>query len=180
MKCSDDLQFLKKINQGDLTAFKELINRYSDPLFHYINRRICCREDTQEIVQDIFSSLWKNAGRITITDSLSPYLYKAAKLEVIDWMIKNKRYQSKILKLSAYLKQHTAVYTTEDSLVALELEQQIRVEVEKMPPTMQKAFRMSRHNDMPIKEIAKQLALSKQTVKNNITLAVSRLRLKFK
>lgn len=180
MKCSDDLQFLKKINQGDLTAFKELISRYSDPLFHYINRRICCREDTQEIIQDIFSSLWKNCDRITITDSLSPYLYKAAQLEVIDWMIKNKRYQSKILKLSAYLKQQTAVYTTEDSLVALELEQQIRVEVEKMPPTMQKAFRMSRHNDMPIKEIAKQLALSEQTVKNNITLAVSRLRLKFK
>lgn len=180
MKCSDDLQLLKKINQGDFTAFKELINRYSNSLFHYINRRVCCREDTQEIVQDIFSSLWKNCSRITITDSLSPYLYKAAKLEVIDWMIKNKRYQSKILELSKYLKDQTEVYNTEDSLVAVELEQQIRVEVEKMPPTMQKAFRMSRHNDMSIKEIAKQLMLSEQTVKNNITLAVSRLRLKFK
>lgn len=180
MKLLGDPHLLVKIAEGNTTAYKEVIDRYSTPLFHYINRRINCIEDTQEILQDIFHSLWRNAARISITQSLSPYLYQSAKFETIDWMIKHKRYQSKIARLQQYIQPNTAAPSNEELLMAEELHLEVESEVEKMPTTMQKAFRMSRHQDMSIKEIAQHLALSEQTVKNNISLALNRLRLRFK
>jgi RNA polymerase sigma-70 factor (ECF subfamily) len=53
-------------------------------------------------------------------------------------------------------------------------------EISKMPTTMQSAFNLSRVEGLSIKEIAFRLSISEQTVKNNISLALSRLKLKAK
>jgi RNA polymerase sigma-70 factor (ECF subfamily) len=45
---------------------------------------------------------------------------------------------------------------------------------------MQSAFNLSRVEGLSIKEIAFRLSISEQTVKNNISLALSRLKLKAK
>jgi RNA polymerase sigma-70 factor (ECF subfamily) len=49
-----------------------------------------------------------------------------------------------------------------------------------MPSTMRSAFSLSRKESMSIKDIATELALSEQTVKNNISLALGWLKLRFK
>jgi RNA polymerase sigma-70 factor (ECF subfamily) len=64
--------------------------------------------------------------------------------------------------------------------MAKELDSLIFKEVNKMPATMKAVFELSRNNKMTIKDIAKNLTISEQTVKNNISLALHRLRLKFK
>lgn len=72
------------------------------------------------------------------------------------------------------------MHSGEDDLMAKELAQLIEQEVEEMPSTMKNVFTLSRHHALSIKDIALQLSLSEQTVKNNISLAINRLCMKFK
>lgn len=175
----DEVQLLNAIKSGNHAAFKKIIDLYADALFIYVERRINSREDSQEIIQDIFCSLWKNCKSLTVQESLGPYLYKAAKYEIIDWIRSTSREQSKLQGLALYLPP-VKQSTIEEQYMADELGIHIQNEVNKMPKTMQEIYKMSRVENMPIKDIANRLALSEQTVKNNISLAISRLKLKLK
>jgi len=64
--------------------------------------------------------------------------------------------------------------------MAKELAVLIDTEIEKMPTTMKSAFSLSRKESMSIKDISSELAISEQTVKNNISLALGWLKLRFK
>ncbi len=174
-----EVQLLNNIKSGDHAAFKQIISLYAEALFIYVERRINSREDSQEIVQDIFCSLWKNCNTITIKESLAPYLYKAAKFEIIDWIRSHDRAQTKLKDLAYYLPS-AKENIIEEQYIAGELDMHLQNEVNKMPKTMQEIYKMSRIDNMPIKDIARQLALSEQTVKNNISLAINRLKLKLK
>ncbi|NQD72495.1 sigma-70 family RNA polymerase sigma factor, partial [Sphingobacterium shayense] len=114
-----EVQLLNDIKSGDHVAFKKVIDLYADALFIYVERRINSREDSQEIVQDIFCSLWKNCKKITIQDSLGPYLYKAAKFEIIDWIRSNNRSQTKLKDLAYHLP--NANESIEEQFIANEL-----------------------------------------------------------
>jgi|SRR5690606_24815807 len=175
-----DIQLLAHIREDNRLAFTELVNRYSPVLFRFVYKRTSCIEDTQDILQNVFASLWKRRMSVNVADSLYPYLFKAAKYEVIDWTVK----KQKIIERSALLIETHAslsfMHSGEDDLMAKELAQLIEQEVEEMPSTMKNVFTLSRHHALSIKDIALQLSLSEQTVKNNISLAINRLCMKFK
>lgn len=78
---SDDV-LLKRLHLGDGEAFKEIFNRYWYPLFKAANNRIKSREEAEEIVQDIFTSLWKN-HRVLIIANLESYLFSAVRKGII-------------------------------------------------------------------------------------------------
>lgn len=177
MRGLDDIQLLHKIKENKKVAFTEIVNRYSDILFRFVHRRTRSFEDTQDIVQDIFASLWKNKENILIKDSLYPYLFQSAKYKVIDWLVKKDKEIKQTIEYSIH--KHPS-YNTEEELLAKELADLIKVQVDNMPNSMRKAFTLSRYEAMSIKDIAEQLSLSEQTVKNNISLAISKLRIIFK
>jgi len=69
---------------------------------------------------------------------------------------------------------------SDEKLMVKELTFLLDNEIAKMPTTMRSAFNLSRVEGLSIKEIAFRLSISEQTVKNNISLALSRLKLKTK
>lgn len=180
MKQLDDTELFIRIQADDRYAFSELVNRYSDILFRFIQRRVSCIEDSEDIVQEVFVSLWNQRLNITIEYSLYPYLFKAAKYKIIDWTINEQKKIVRAEKLLASFQGASISPTSEEELLAKELALLIDTEIEKMPTTMKSAFSLSRKESMSIKDIASELAISEQTVKNNISLALGWLKLRFK
>ena len=179
MEQLDDTELFAGIQANDRHAFSELVNRYSAILFRFIQRRVSCVEDSEDILQEVFVSLWNNRHKINIEYSLYPYLFKTAKYKIIDWTIQEQRKVARAeVLLQTYQTQSTT--TSEEELLAKELSVLIEQEIDKMPTTMKSAFSLSRKESMSIKDIATELALSEQTVKNNISLALGWLKLRFK
>ena len=179
MQHLSDFQLFHEIKNNNKTAFCELVNRYSEILFRFIYKRIQIKEDSQDILQDILTKFWLRRQHIEIQNSIYPYLFTLAKNEIIDRISKNQKYQKQLLLLAQH-SQNLTEPTSEEFLMAKELDKLINKEVNKMPPTMKTVFELSRNHKMPIKEIATNLTLSEQTVKNNISLALNRLKLKVK
>ena len=65
---------------------------------------------------------------------------------------------------------------TEELLFAQELKGLINLKVEQMPPQRRQIFRMSRVEGLNNDEIAAHLNISKRTVENHLTAALSDLR----
>lgn len=180
MKKLEDHELFLLIREGDTLAFAEVVNRYANILQRFIFKRTSCVEDTKDILQEVFASLWNRRESIIITQSLYPYLFKAARYKVIDWMINKKKTIMRSEELQLICTQEIVYTTSEDDFLAKELEILLEMEVNKMPRTMKAVFSLSRKEAKSIKDIAFELSLSEQTVKNNISLALDRLRLKLK
>ncbi|MFD2904003.1 RNA polymerase sigma factor [Sphingobacterium anhuiense] len=180
MKTWSDSELFEELKKDNKMAFSILFDRYSDILFRFIQKRIESIPDVEDIIQEVFISMWNRRSKIEVSDSIYPYLFKAAKYEMIDWLIKSEKRNRHLDYLEINKDQYLIGTTSEDELIAKELAKLLENEMSRMPDTMRSVFRLSRSEDMSIKDIANQLSLSEQTVKNNVSMALNRLKFKLK
>lgn len=162
------------MQSGDQKAFEALYERYWPEVYTMIYRRIHDREVAKDIVQDIFVNLWRYRDRVIAEDSLAPLLNVTAKKQAISWY--RKQTASKQREL-LYHEDEVLIAPSTTELETKELQDLLDSEIDKMPTNMQQSFRLSRYENKSIREIASELSLSEQTVRNNISMALERLRL---
>ncbi|PWV55703.1 RNA polymerase sigma factor [Chitinophaga sp. S165] len=168
-----DAELLSLSQTGDEKAFEAIMYRYNTQLYRYIYTRIRSEHDAKDLLQEVFISCWKN--RYTI-NNIAAYLKRSVHYAIIDWQIENK----KVLARQATLleKDEPTTYPVEDQLISVELREEVETEISKMNETMRKIFVSSRWESKSIPEIAQEYGLSEQTVKNNLSLALKRIRLR--
>ncbi|MBS7563879.1 sigma-70 family RNA polymerase sigma factor [Mucilaginibacter sp. Bleaf8] len=174
-----DVDLLSRLQSDDQQALLLLMKKYDRQLFRHIYHKTRSTENAQEAVQDIFISLWNNRYSLVITDSLLPYLFKAAKHKALDFYINNSR---EIISYEALLPEydHLLVMPPDEAVTETELQVWLANEVEKMPENVKKSFQLSRQEHLPVRDIAQKLSLSEQTVRNNLSIAVKHLMMRFK
>lgn len=163
-------------HENDEKAFATIVFRYNVVLYKYIYARVRAEHDTKDILQEVLISCWNNRANIKDPEKILAYMKRAAYYSVIDWQVNNK----KVLARQGVLleKDEPSTFPAEDQLIAVELRQKIDKEVAKMNDTMRKIFISSRWESKSIREIAEEYGLSEQTVKNTISLALKRIRLR--
>ncbi len=181
MKELSDRDLFNLVKEGNTQAFSVLFDRYGDTLLRFILIRTDSITDAEDILQDVFTSLWNRRDRIEVEDSIYPYLFKAAKYEVIDWIARDQKriihFERLVLPLE---NEPVGPSDSDERLMVKELSFLLDNEIAKMPITMQSAFNLSRIEGLSVKEIAFRLSISEQTVKKNFSLSLSRLRVKGK
>lgn len=155
-------------------GFRILYNRYWEALYKKAFHRFGNSADAEDAVQEIFISLWRNKDTIQVDETLSPYLFTALKYYIIKQVyLKAKRGIQ--VTLSTEKLEHFEL-STEELLQYKELQAIIASEVDELPKRMKEIYRLSRVEHLQIAEIAAQLNISEQTVKNTLTMALKRLR----
>ncbi len=174
MQLYDDVELLNKIKDGSQSAFSIIVDRYSKPLFSYIYKRLGDADDTNDVIQEVFMSLWLNKHRIEIEKSIYPYLSKAAHyITIKTYFSLNKKVPFETIINSVH---ESVEHSIESEIMAKDLQEEINLALLKLPKTTQKIFNLRRYSDLTLKEIALELGLSEQTVKNNLTIALSTFR----
>ena len=155
-KAYSDEGLLKLLKQQELGAFEEIYLRYWRKLYSAAYKKITSREIAEEIVQDIFTSLWVNRHTAEI-DVLSSYLLTAVKYKVINHLEKE---MSKKLYAEAQVKSSLTVdNSTEETVLLNELNLALEREIQKLPPKRKLIFKMSREDHLSIKEVASILGI---------------------
>lgn len=75
---------LQAIKTGDAEAFSEVYRKYWFPMYEVVYRKTGQKEIAEEVVQDIFTRLWRQRSTLSIVD-LNRYLFSAVRYEVIDY-----------------------------------------------------------------------------------------------
>ena len=171
----DDLTLLKLAGQEDCRAFDILYDRYFDRLFSFVYNRLHKKEDSEEIVQEIFFSLWSNRHSIVINTTLPAYLLGACRLMILNIMRNQKVRKTYTEELSAYLLEHYD-NSNEEYQGLQDLEHAIEISLSQLSEKCRTIFRLSREQHLPISNIARKLNLSPKTVENYLTQALKHLR----
>lgn len=169
-----DKELLEAIASGNEQAFNALFNRYWKNLFSFVYRLTKDECITKDILQEVFISVWKNREKLYVEESFLPYLNTVARRNT---MMSFRADKINLRRADVLLGQIERAAESDDQLLFKEVKQTVDNELLKMPTNMRQCFRLSRYEDKSIREIAAELGLSEQTVKNNISEALRRLRI---
>ena len=149
---------------------------YHNQVYLYILHKVNCREEAEDLSQDIFLTLWNNRSSLHTINNLKPYLFRISKNAVY-------RHIERTLLFRNYQQKETEKYIpplesneTDDNIHLKELELLVTMVVEKMPPQRQKIYKMSRESGMNNEEIARELSINKRTVENHLSQALTDIR----
>jgi RNA polymerase sigma-70 factor (ECF subfamily) len=172
-----DQELVQLLQQGDKKAFDALYGRYWRKLYLLAYQKLRSRELAEELVQDLFISLWTKRESLHITASVGAYLGMAVRYMVIKFFQKERvhqQYEQTAALGPAYAN------TTEDAVLFRDLQEVIEQEINKLPEKCREVFQLSRHDNLSQKEISLKLHLSEKTVENHIGKALRLLRLSLK
>jgi RNA polymerase sigma-70 factor (family 1) len=172
----NDEELLWLLKNNDELAFREIYNKYWKKLYIVAANRISNEQDAEEIVQDIFTSLWMRRNTIAIADDgLGKYLTVSVKYRVIKNMGK---YAIKQKYLDSIPQSSQIDDSTQQWLAFEELKDELAKYVEQLPEKCQLVFKMSRQLGYSQKQISAELAIAEKTVEAHLNKAFKILRSK--
>lgn len=166
----NELILLQKVSEGDWEAYTDLFNHYLPKLSHYIypfaNQS---REDTEEVIQEVFLTIWEKREMLVTIRSFDSYLFRMAKNKLIDLLGKQKSIRNLHVK---YFETRGISHTQpEQTLQYSEYHKIARKAIEQLSPKLQTVFLLSAHGELSLDDIASKLNLPKDTVKKRLYLA---------
>lgn len=176
MAKSNDLAF-NQIAQGNIKVYEQVFRELYAPLCGFALKLLKQKELAEEVVQEIFYTLWKNRNSIEITLSLKSYLYRSVHNKALH-QISHQKVQAKYVDYAMH--QSINSLNPEQGMMAGEFYQVYKLTLRKLPEKCQKIFIMSRTEGLKYKEIAEKLSISIKTVEANMGKALSAFRTSFK
>ena len=79
MSNTTDEKLIEAIRKDDYISYNKLFERYYGRLCQYVYSLLMNKSDTEDVVQELFLTIWKNRGKIEIKEHVSGYLYRMAK-----------------------------------------------------------------------------------------------------
>jgi RNA polymerase sigma-70 factor (family 1) len=170
-----DEKLLELLRQNSNPAFNEIYSRYWQKLFSVAYNRLKDTPSAEDIVHDVFTSLWANRHKSEITH-LENYLAVAAKYAVLGKIKRNERWREfeKSREWETGLAPVSAIETSLHYKRILEL---LQTEVEKLPEKCRLIFKSSRNEGKPVKQIARELQISPKTVETQLARALKHLKI---
>lgn len=69
-----------------LQAFREIVDRYSQPLYWHIRRMVIYHEDADDVLQNTFIKAWSNISSFRGESKISTWLYRIAYNESLTFL----------------------------------------------------------------------------------------------
>ncbi|RZL34809.1 MAG: RNA polymerase sigma-70 factor [Pedobacter sp.] len=175
---TSDFQLLDLMRSGSHNAFAELYGRYKAPLYLHAKRMLQDEDQTKDVIQEVFTTLWLKKEDINITGAVNSYLYNSVRNKILN-ILAHQKFEIKYLN-SLQEVIDLGETNTEENFREKELMAMIEREIDLLPKKMREVFEMSRKGHLSHKEIAEKLSISDKTVKKQINNAIKILRPKIR
>lgn len=169
-----DRNFMENLRNGDAPSFSLLFNHYYSGLVVYADRFLGSRENAEDIVHDVFTSLWEKRSIIHPEFYVKGYLFTSVRNRCLN-QIEHSRIQTEYEK-HLLQKGDIGGSLTWEYFVESELSELIDKALEKLPPQRKKVFLMNRFENKTAAQIAAELNISRRTVEKHIEKALQSLR----
>ncbi|MCY4527207.1 MAG: sigma-70 family RNA polymerase sigma factor [Anaerolineaceae bacterium] len=180
---ADENDLLRALQAGDDEAFVLLMQRMESPLRRYVRRLIGDGDAVDDIVQDVFFSLYRKNDRIDARRGLRPYLFRMARNRCYDELRRQGRFQSVSLDEEPEGESFSLAETlpdpaepTDELAHWLFIQLVVRESMEKFPETQRQALILYAEEQMSYAEIAVATNTNPGTVRSRLSHARRTLR----
>ena len=136
-KEATDSELVEMIINVTPRAYRQIIKRYQTKLFSYLYRLIGNREETEDLLQNVFVKVYNNLDRFDRRKKFSSWIYRIAHNEAVNFL--KKRGKKKFISLEdiTTTKDKLEISTSEkspaDSWIKKELKKEVEMAMEKLP-----------------------------------------------
>ena len=166
----EDGALLHRAASGDARAWRELVDAHSGPLFRYACRMVGERDAAEDIVQESYFRLWRQAGRWRPEAPVRAWLFRVAGNLAID-ALRRRRYTVEMEPDHA-----DAAPAIEDLLSEKEQAQTVWRLVSELPERQRMALVLCRLEGMSMVEAGSVLGCSVGAVESLLSRARQQLR----
>ena len=175
-----DSQLVTDYLDGDEYALKELIEMYSALTYNFVYH-LGGKEDSEDIVQEVFVKVWKNLKKYNTEQNFKTWLFSIANNTTIDWMRKKKNvvFSKFDNEDGNNLFEETLIDTEPlaDELVAIAQDKKIIENIlEELSPEYRSILLLHYVDNFTFKEIGEILNKPLNTVKSRHHRALNQLR----
>ncbi|HEX8171640.1 MAG TPA: sigma-70 family RNA polymerase sigma factor [Thermoanaerobaculia bacterium] len=169
-----DDALMQRVREGDEDAFAQIVDRYKNSLTNYLTHLVRSRERAEEVAQDAFVRLYRNAAKYRQDEKLGPYLFRIATNLVVSEMRRAKRWTLLLPRLHASTAQHAPA--PDAALLSDEIQRHVSQALETLPIKYRAPLVLFELEEWPYDAIAAALGLPLGTVKSRISRARELLR----
>ena len=161
-------ELLLRIAESDENAFEQLFHLYLPKLTPFALKLTGDREAAREMIQETFLRIWLSRDRLLDVKNPSAYIYTILSNQCFKFL-KRKMPPQPLSEQPATDDPHAAINLQE-------LKKLVAQAVANLSEQRRKVFILSREKGMTIPEIASELGLSPNTVKNTLVSALQAIR----
>ncbi len=177
-------RILTNARNADELAFNELYHQHWELLFRIACKKTDSTDDAYDLVHDLFMEVWRDLHKIPPAETARPYLVSCLYHKLFNYFRSRGLQQKHYRNLELFLMQQSAGAANgmpgEEHNQLEKIDEAISHEITKMPVKMKDIVIRNLYRKQSIDQIAGDLSLSKQTVKNQLQLASKRLRVALK
>lgn len=179
-----DETLMLRYQQGDRSAFAQLVRRHQMPLFNFALRQVRVPQVAEDVVQEAFVRVVQNATEFKHEARFTTWVYTITRNLCIDHLRKRALRKHPSLDESRgeegdgpTLGEQTAdpKASVEREATGTELKERIVRAVDTLPDEQREVFLMREVSNLPFKEIAEITGVPENTVKSRMRYALERL-----
>lgn len=168
---SDD-QLISDLRSGNILVFNQIFEIYSTRLFLFAKGYLKSVEDSEELVQEVFTTIWEKRDQLKNGFSFKSYIFTIA-FNII------KKHFRKKARFKRFANEELLDDVTSETSQQIDynsLKSYILSLAEALPEKRRNVFIKSRFEGFSNKEIADKFGLTKKTVENHLNLALKEIR----
>lgn len=173
-RSAEDLALWDSIQKQDKKVFESFYKNHCKQLFALSYRYVNDMQIAEEIVHDVFITIWNKADKLNVQYSMKSYLFKSVVNSSLNYLKKEKNLlEKKTAYLAVQDREITSDQDTEDEEALLrKLEEALAL----LPEKCKQVMYLSRFGKLKQQEIADQMDISIKTVKNHLTYGFQKIR----
>lgn len=150
--------------------FEKIYSENYSRLYYYALHLVNDSETSKDILNDVFTGLWKNIDKVDIT-SINAYLMTSIRHRAVDYLRRN-------IQQTQYSEDyiHEATLYYEDTSDEIETDKLVEQMLSQLQPPTKEILEMCYLQRMKYVEVAEELRISPSTVKKHISKALKILR----
>jgi RNA polymerase sigma-70 factor (ECF subfamily) len=171
-----DFRLMRAVQNGDMVAFNELVDRYKDRLLNVIGRMLSSREEAEDVVQETFVRVYQHRQSFNFKHCLSTWIYTIGLNLARNELRKRKKFRHYDI---TEMQGNEAEFAVEMKLPT-RLPEVLNSAINGLPEKYRTAFLLRDVQELPYEEVAKVLNVPLGTVKSRVNRARMMLREKLK
>jgi RNA polymerase sigma-70 factor (ECF subfamily) len=169
-----DDELMQEIKADNMFAFDVLYKRYCKRVYKFGYSILKSREESENLMQDVFLNLWENRNKVEKNSSIKSYVFTITYNSSIS-IIRRKAKESQFIE---YLKsqQEITVEPVNIELEYTELTNKLDEILQALPHRQKEIYLLHRVKGLKYSEIAESLNISVNTVENHMSRALKSIR----
>ncbi len=170
----DDKFILNELRKSNPQSIEHLFDQYYQLLCNRCYQIVRDPGYAEDIVQELFLTIWRKRTTINIKSSLKGYLMRSATNRSLNHIRDNNK---RIQEIEIDIQDDTC--TVQHLLEYSDTKNRLDIYIDLLPPKCRAVFVMSRFENLKYREIAEILNISVKTVENHISMALAFLKSKY-